>query len=154
MVSAESSPQTLPKFISISKCQAAGRSWAGRVALAALPDLERYLTSKQNGYAQLSITTDLHPRYGFPVLHLDFAAALDCLCYRCLQVYQHEVSAQTSYVVLASADYQSLLEQDFEILRSDELERPVINFHDLLEQELIVRAPWVSDHNCADKKFN
>ena len=65
-----------------------------------------------------------------------------------MQSYPYPIQATVQYAIIDSASYERELAQQYEIIRTDELPDNNIDFHQLLEQELIVNAPLTSMHDC------
>ena len=138
----------LAKFRPLHICCAPGFSIVGELELAQLKQLQLYLNCEQSGLARLKAHTVEHKKYSFPVLQFEINATLHCLCSRCMQCYPYSIQATVQYAIIDSASYERELAQEYEIIRTDELPDNNINFHQLLEQELIVNAPLTSMHDC------
>ena len=53
------------------------------------------------------------------------------------------------YVILSNSSYASELGKDYEVLIAGELLGNKVDLHHLCEQELILRCPVFSAHDCA-----
>ena len=139
---------TLVKFSPLGRCAVVGFAASGSVGLAGLVELGRHLGVAQEGAGSFSVRTTLHERYGLPILNCELAASVLCLCQRCWQQYSYDISASVRYVILNNSSYERELGKHYEIIMSSELDGGKIDFHQLFEQELIVRCPLASAHDC------
>ena len=117
--------------------------------MARLRQLALHTGIDQIGEAYCSISTTLHERYGFPILKCQLSATVNCICSRCLDIYNHDIATEVQYVILSNSSYESELGKYYEILMAEELVGNKVDLHHLCEQELILRCPVFSAHNCS-----
>jgi uncharacterized protein len=139
------SGQQIPQHLEPFKHIAAGSEIAGTIALEGLKGLEGLLTDF-NGEVSVSLGF-YRDEQNIALVSGQITSTLNLVCQRCLGAYPLGVKEEFLFALLRDEEQIENLPESYEPLV---LEKPELDIHGLVEQELILALPIVHYHesNC------